>query len=309
MTPKNRARNAYAAPAWAAESRVGDVGTKATLLVLANYADENASCYPGHELIAEETEQSVSTIYRQLRRLKSLGLIRTEKRYDARGKRTSDRYFLHLDVVVDAGPEEGFTTGQPDRKTESDYPGDTGTASDSTTGHLVTVSTTGHVLTDSPEATTGHPVQLLPVTGDRVTPRGTPRNPNPLLTLVSRLSSGNTRATTTDIEVDQWQAVAGEGVDLDVEARAWLAFNQHRWKDITNPGAAWLGWLRKVSTRPGAFIPGVHPSATAPAGCADCLDGWLSDDTDTGRPRPCPTCRPHLVRPLAAVPDAQEASR
>jgi hypothetical protein len=97
----SRPRNAYAAPAWAAEQRVGDVATKATLLLLANYADEKFSCFPSQETIAEETEQSVSTVYRQLKRLENkLKLIRREKRYDSLGKRTSDRYILNLDLVV-----------------------------------------------------------------------------------------------------------------------------------------------------------------------------------------------------------------
>jgi hypothetical protein len=96
-----RKRSAYAAPAWAAEQRVGSVGAKAVLLVLANYADENFSCYPGQQTIAYETEQHVNTVARQLKRLAELNLIRREKRYGKDGTRTSDRYFLQLDLVVD----------------------------------------------------------------------------------------------------------------------------------------------------------------------------------------------------------------
>lgn len=105
-----RARNAYAAPAWAAEQRVGDVGTKATLLILANYADENFSCFPGQETIARETEQSVSTVRRQLKRLVGLGLVSREHRYDDAGRRTSDRYYLNLDVTVDVTQDKKDTS-------------------------------------------------------------------------------------------------------------------------------------------------------------------------------------------------------
>ena len=96
---------AYAAPNWANSQRVGDVGTKATLMLLAAYADENFSCFPGQERIADETEQSVRTVRRQLDVLEEVGLIEREPRYvfsEASGKRvrTSDRFRLHLDVKV-----------------------------------------------------------------------------------------------------------------------------------------------------------------------------------------------------------------
>jgi hypothetical protein len=28
----------------------------------------------------------------------------------------------------------------------------------------------------------------------------------------------------------------------------------------------------------------------------DCADGWLLDEDAEGRPRPCPTCKPHVAR-------------
>lgn len=209
-----RPRHAYAAPAWAAEQRVGDVGTKATLLVLANYSDERLSCYPGQETIADETEQSVRTVRRQLERLEALGLIKREKRYDDRGKRTSDRYFLQIDrsvnvtvggvsptVVIttghqmagsdEAAGQEG-TTGQIVSASDADGPrgakvdlADNLSASEvpagqaGTTGHQMAGSqagaTTGH---DS--ATTGHENDFT--TGHsygRGTPRRTPRTRTP----------------------------------------------------------------------------------------------------------------------------------
>ena len=116
---------AYAAPNWANSQRVGDVGTKATLMLLAAYADETFSCFPGQELIADQTEQSVRTVRRQLDLLEEVGLIRRESRYEfseSSGKRvrTSDRYFLRLDVTVSKvevqAAQERINTGQSTRK-------------------------------------------------------------------------------------------------------------------------------------------------------------------------------------------------
>lgn len=209
-----RPRHAYAAPAWSAEQRVGDVGTKAVLLLLANYADEEFSCFPGQGKIAEETEQSVRTVRRQLERLEALGLIKREKRYDGRGKRTSDRYFLQIDrsVNVTSGggsPAVLLTTGHMVAGSE-DLAGQEGTTGqivagsgteaastdkgelednlagsnvaagqDATTGHQVSGSgmglTTGHG-----DATTGHEKGFT--TGHsygRGTPRRTPRSRTP----------------------------------------------------------------------------------------------------------------------------------
>ncbi|MEV0822566.1 helix-turn-helix domain-containing protein [Nonomuraea rubra] len=208
-----RPRNAYAAPAWAAEQRVGDVGTKATLLVLANYADENFSCYPGQDTIAFETEQSVSTVARQIKRLKALGLITTEHRYDERGKRTSDRYYLQLDVSVDVERPKRRSRGVPEQPkplpvnlTGSAEPlpvNLTGSANapeenmPGTTRHLVTGSTTRHQVTGSDRdesGTTRHQVTgsttcqtggSLPVTAmtDELLDIRTPRTEEPSLSL------------------------------------------------------------------------------------------------------------------------------
>lgn len=100
-----RKRTAYAAPAWAAEQRVRDVGSKAVLLTLAAYADEDYTCFPSQERIAAETEQSVRQVARQLSYLESLGLLDRSRRY-VQGNRSSDRYRLHLDVTVEVDTED-----------------------------------------------------------------------------------------------------------------------------------------------------------------------------------------------------------
>lgn len=130
------------------------------------------------------------------------------------------------------------------------------------------------------------------VTRDSRSPRPGPAQTPYVLTLVGRLAVGDARGSDglPAEQIDAWQEIAGPDVDLEAEARAYLA--HHADRPARDERAAWLGWLRKARTRAG--------NATRPP-CADpdCVGGWLPSDDD--RPRPCPTCRPHL-RP------AEEAS-
>lgn len=69
---------------------------KFVLVVLADYADEAASCYPGQGRISTHTGASVSTVGRALKRLEKSGLIVRERRQRRDGSRTSDRYVLQI---------------------------------------------------------------------------------------------------------------------------------------------------------------------------------------------------------------------
>lgn len=82
---------------WALEQLVGSSAGKCLLLVLANYADEKGTCFPGQERLAKETEQSVDSVQRRLKDLEALGLISRERRGGRGAGRTSDRYKLHFD--------------------------------------------------------------------------------------------------------------------------------------------------------------------------------------------------------------------
>ncbi len=72
------------AMAWAKAQKAGGPGIKAVLLVLADYADEQWSCFPGQQRIAEETEQSIRTVRAQLETLERR--VRVPKTYAARVK-------------------------------------------------------------------------------------------------------------------------------------------------------------------------------------------------------------------------------
>lgn len=86
--------------AWALRQRVGSTGGKCLLLALANYADEDGTCFPGQERLADETDQSIDSVQRRLKDLEALGLITRERRGGHGEGRSSDRYKLHLDQLV-----------------------------------------------------------------------------------------------------------------------------------------------------------------------------------------------------------------
>lgn len=134
----------------------------------------------------------------------------------------------------------------------------------------------------------------------KTNPRPGPARPtNPLLRLAGSLTyvgDQDPDACLPDWLIMEWQVLAGPGVDLVDEARAYLA----RYGDThpVNPRAAWLGWLRKA--RPAVTYAPPRTQCSAPG----CVDGWLPDDPSTGLAVPCRSCRPHL----RAVPTESEAS-
>lgn len=85
---------------WSLKQRTGSPSAKAVLFTLANYADEDGTCFPGQERLALETDQSVDSVQRRLKELEALGLISRERRGGSGEGRSSDRYRLHLDQLV-----------------------------------------------------------------------------------------------------------------------------------------------------------------------------------------------------------------
>jgi hypothetical protein len=126
----------------------------------------------------------------------------------------------------------------------------------------------------------------------------------PLLTLVGRLAVSDARdaGPPPAEQIALWQDIAGPGTDLEAEARAYLERNLGR--PARDEAAAWVGWLRAGARRREAQVhdaaarlggaPPLLVPARTPCTTPGCADGWLPDDPDTGAPRPCPTCRPHL---------------
>jgi hypothetical protein len=99
---------------WAFRQGISCADGKFVLVALADYADDEGSCYPGQERLATMTGQSVRTVRRQLANLEGLSLITRKPRYNRSGHRTSDRYHLCL--------PDSSTTGQPDRRSHEQTP-------------------------------------------------------------------------------------------------------------------------------------------------------------------------------------------
>ena len=93
---------------------------KIIVLALANYADQEASCFPGHERLSDMTGMSVRSIGRNLRELEDLGVFTKERRARKNGSgRTSDRYYLDLSWGLD---EDGNPTNCPIKSNQPNCP-------------------------------------------------------------------------------------------------------------------------------------------------------------------------------------------
>lgn len=87
---------------------------KFVLVALADWADEENSCFPGQKKLAGKTNSSVATVRRALDALEDQGLISRERRTRKSGYRTSDRFFLSVGSLP-----LNLPTAQSDYKAES----------------------------------------------------------------------------------------------------------------------------------------------------------------------------------------------
>lgn len=114
-------------------------GPKFVLVTLADMADQEHSCFPGNDMLAELTEFSVSAVREHIKKLHAAGLVRTERRHRKNGARNSDRYFLAVDGPFDTpeiqAPDSGGTSenlapesAQPSARICADLPPESGAA-------------------------------------------------------------------------------------------------------------------------------------------------------------------------------------
>lgn len=108
----------YRATAWAYDMSLS-APMKPVLVVLADMADEEGSCYPGQQRIADMTGLSVRTVARALVKLERVGLIIRHRRMDQFGHRTSDRYRLQLTVTLPESLPDTLPSRQRAYKAES----------------------------------------------------------------------------------------------------------------------------------------------------------------------------------------------
>lgn len=77
-------------------------GLKFVLVALANYADENDSCFPSVEKLAQLTGQGIRTVRYHLAEAQALNLVRKEPRATHGGRSQSNRYYLQTHQKVAA---------------------------------------------------------------------------------------------------------------------------------------------------------------------------------------------------------------
>lgn len=93
------------ATAWARKQQVGNTPAKFLLMMLADYAGSDYSCWPGQEKLSTLTEMSERTIRRATELLVQQGLIRVFYRYRDNNTRRSCRYQLLIDGPATELPE------------------------------------------------------------------------------------------------------------------------------------------------------------------------------------------------------------
>ena len=110
----------WQATAWAVKQKTGSAGCKLLLLTLANYSDDTGCCWPGQDALKNDTEQSLDTIQRQLKRLEGLGLIRKIVRPMGPGRWSSRTYFLNLTVTEMSKPQSAARSDDAPNRSERD---------------------------------------------------------------------------------------------------------------------------------------------------------------------------------------------
>lgn len=93
------------ATAWAKAQQTGNSPAKFILMVLADFAGTDYSCYPSVKKLAEITELGESTVRQATKKLTEDGLIRVFYRYRDNHTRRSSRYQLLVDGVDTMEPD------------------------------------------------------------------------------------------------------------------------------------------------------------------------------------------------------------
>lgn len=110
---------------WAKRQQAGGTGPKGLLLLLADYADSEHSCYPGQARLAGELECSERSVREWLAILEGRHLVRRRARMRRNGRgRSSDRYILAVDAPAAEGATAGRDTGKERRSNRQDPPED-----------------------------------------------------------------------------------------------------------------------------------------------------------------------------------------
>ena len=111
-------------------------GPKIVLLALADIADDDGVCWPGHRSLAIKCSTTVRTVQRTLAALAAQGRLLIEPRYRHDGSRSSNRYRLPIGTPHDKLSPGGATdVGGP--STPASWPPDAGVVARTTNEPLL----------------------------------------------------------------------------------------------------------------------------------------------------------------------------
>ena len=107
-------------------------GPKIVLLALADIADVEGICWPGHRSLAAKCSVTVRTVQRTIAALQSQGQLLIEPRYRQDGSRSSNRYRLPIETPHDklSWGDDAGVVGPP---TRTSWPLDAGVGARTTT--------------------------------------------------------------------------------------------------------------------------------------------------------------------------------
>lgn len=97
---------------WGIDQVTGSPTRKVVLLLLCDLADEQFTCYPGREYLAEHAELSPSTISAALTQLQRDGFVRVLRRARRRGGRSTNRYLVCVNGVNTPLPDVDDWVGE-----------------------------------------------------------------------------------------------------------------------------------------------------------------------------------------------------
>jgi len=98
---------------WATDLAIANPTAKFILILLANKADENFSCYPSVHTLMEESCAARSTVFRAIDQLEAWGYITRQSRFHDSGAQRSTRYYLNHPAAPHLFPDPTVTPPGP----------------------------------------------------------------------------------------------------------------------------------------------------------------------------------------------------
>jgi len=98
---------------WATDLDIDSATAKFILLLLANKADEDFSCFPSVSTLMAESSTGRSTVLRALKKLEGDGLITRSPQFHDSGARRATRYYLNHPLAPHVALTPRPNTGPP----------------------------------------------------------------------------------------------------------------------------------------------------------------------------------------------------